>query len=203
MKRTLFALTVAAAALAGCKTTAQVMSLPGTGMHASPLTRDEYVILGNAEGKACVEETCFVGLFCSTKGDKGSDTRVEGRLNTTFVQTNAPGLAIPGLSGAVGTEGNGSAAEDAALYAAIESVPDADALMSPRKSMEITTSNAIISTTQKACVHVFGKGIRLKTDAEIGALVPASAAGAAATAAPPPPPPPAPAPMTPAPTTTP
>ena len=192
MKKKLLALAITAAALAGCKTTAQVMSLPGTGMHASALTRDEYVVLGNAEGKACVEETCFVGIFCSTKSDTGSDTRVEGRLNTTFIQTDAPGLAIPGLTSQRGTAGNGSAAEEAALYKAIESVPDADALMSPRKSMEITTTGAIISNTQKACVHVFGKGIRLKTDAEIGALTPPTAT--TTTTEPPPPPAPTPAP---------
>jgi hypothetical protein len=192
MRRLIF---VAVVALSGCKTTAQVMSLPGTGMHANALTRDEYVVLGDAEGKACVEESCYFG-FCFTKSDTGSETKVEGRLNTTNVQTDAPDFVIPGFGGAAGTEGNASAAEEAALYKAIESVPDADALMAPRKSAEVTTSNAplfgIIYNTQKACVRVFGKGIRLKTDAEVAAMT-----APAPTTEPPPapmPPPPSPPP---------
>lgn len=184
-------------ALTGCKTTAQVMSLPGTGMHANALTREEYVVLGDAEGKACVEEACYFG-FCFTKSDTGSETKVEGRLNSN-VQTDAPDFVIPGFAGPSGTEGNASAAEEAALYKAIESVPEADALMAPRKSAEVTTSNAplfgLVYNTQKACVRVFGKGIRLKTDAEIAALT--------APSAPPPAPEAPPAPIAPPPPSTP
>jgi hypothetical protein len=159
-------------ASSGCTTTAQVMSLPGTGMHANELTRDEYVVLGDAEGRACVEETCYFGI-CFTKSDTGSETRVEGRLSSN-VQTSAPDFVVPGFSGPIGTEGNASAAEQAALYQAIESVPEADALMAPRKSAEVTTTNApfvgLFYHTQRACVRVFGKGMRLKTDAEIAAM---------------------------------
>lgn len=189
----MFAMSALAAAAfgTGCTTTAKVMSLPGIGVNARSLEREEYVVLGDAEGKACVEETCLFGIFCSTKSDTGSSERVEGRLFTDNVQTSAPGVFIPGLQGAAGTEGNRSAAEQAALYKAIESVPDADALLVPRKSMELSTSNQFISTTQKACVRVFGKGIRLKTDAEVNA---AAGAPAADSAAPPPAPVAAPAP---------
>ena len=176
MRRMMLALLVATAGSA-CATSAQVMSIPGTGMRAKSLERDEYVVLGDAEGKACVEETCIVG-FCFSKSDTGSETKVEGRLNTTNVQTQAPTFLIPGFSGPNGTEGNASAAEEAALFKAIESQPDADALMAPRKSAEVSTSGFFIGHTQKACVRVFGKGIRLKTDAEIAAQE-ASAAGGA------------------------
>jgi hypothetical protein len=175
----------AAALGTGCTTTAKVMSLPGIGVNANALQREEYVVLGDAEGKACVEETCFFGIFCSTKSDTGSTERQEGRLFTDDVQTAAPTAAIPFLQGAAGTEGNRSAAEDAALFKAIQSVPDADALLVPRKSMELTTSNNFISTSQKACVRVFGKGIRLKTDAEVaGGAAPAPAPAPEAAPAP-------------------
>jgi hypothetical protein len=164
-------------AAAGCATSAQVMSMPGTGMRAKSLEREEYVVLGDAEGKACVEETCIIGL-CFSKSDTGSETKVEGRLNTTNVQTEAPSFVLPGFSGSNGTEGNAGAAEAAALYKAIESQPEADALMAPRKSAEVTTTQFYFGHEQRACVRVFGKGIRLKTDAEIAAVESANAGGA-------------------------
>jgi hypothetical protein len=130
----------------GCTTQAKVMSLPGIALQAKELEREEYVVLGDAEGNACVEEKCFFGIFCSVQSDTGSSTRVEGRLFTTQVQTSAPLMAVPGFAVSSGTEGNSSSAEDAALYKAIESVPDADALLTPRKSMKLDTNSDLFST---------------------------------------------------------
>ena len=161
-----FVLALVVVGTVGCRTAAKVITLPGIGVNAKSLERHEYVVLGDAEGKACVEESCILGLFCSTKSDTGATETIEGRLFTDNVQTSAPTAGFP-FSPAAGTEGNRTAAEDAALYKAIESVPDADALLAPRKSMEITTNDNFFMTGQKACVRVFGKGIRLKTDAEI------------------------------------
>lgn len=183
MQTRFFLLALALVASVGCKTAAKVITLPGIGVNAKSLERSEYVVLGDAEGKACVEESCILGIFCSTKSDTGATDTVEGRLFTDNVQTSAPSAAagFP-FAAAAGTEGNRTAAEDAALYMAIQSVPDADALLAPRKSMELTTTDNVVMTSQKACVRVFGKGIRLKTDAEI-------AGGAAPTPTPPPAPP--------------
>lgn len=177
MQSRLFSLALVGAALAtsgACTTTANVMTLPGIGVNARELDRSDYVVLGDAEGKACVEESCILGMFCSVNSDASSvaTERVEGRLDTTDVQTSAPGVLLP-FAPAAGTEGNRSAAEDAALFKAIESVPDADALLTPRKSMDLTTNDNFFMRSQKACVRVFGLGIRLKTDAELGGAPPA------------------------------
>ena len=68
-------------------------------------------------------------------------------------------------------------AEQIATYKAIQSVPDADAIFYPRKSIEVTYS-AIpfgIQSSSKSCVTVAGKAVRLKTDAEVnGGPAPAS-----------------------------
>src|SRR4051794_29347005 len=108
MKRNVsFAVLVVAAVVAvvdttACNTTAKVIAMPGVDVIAQ-YSRADYVVLGDAEGKACVEETCFLGVFCSTKSDTGATEREEGRLSRD-VQTSAPQLAIPGLSGPSGTE---------------------------------------------------------------------------------------------------
>src|SRR3954470_21760426 len=94
---------------AGCNTTAKVIAMPGVDVVAS-YSRADYVVLGDAEGKACVEETCFLGIFCNQKSDTGVAERQEGRLSRD-VQTYAPMLAIPGLTGPNGTEGDTGAAE--------------------------------------------------------------------------------------------
>ncbi len=194
MQTRLFSPALAATALAvvtsACTTTANVMTLPGIGVNARELDRSDYVVLGDAEGKACVEESCVLGIFCSVNSDASSvaTERVEGRLDTTNVQTSAPGVQLPFGPGA-GTEGNSSAAEEAALFKAIQSVPDADALLTPRKSMDLATSDNFFIRSQKACVRVFGLGIRLKTDAELAGGPPP-----APTPAPDPAPAPAPAP---------
>jgi hypothetical protein len=139
-------------------------------------------VLGNAEGKACAEQSCILGLFCSVKDESGNSIKVID-----------PDTGLELLGAGLGTPEDVSAvAEDRALYSALKTQDDADAVFTPRKTMELETKNAFISSSIKACVRVFGKSIRIKTDQEIK--------GGPAAATPPPPltePPPAAAPTTP------
>ncbi|MCC7111413.1 MAG: hypothetical protein IT382_19115 [Deltaproteobacteria bacterium] len=159
--------------LSGCNTTTSSIRVPRIGVQAQELARDEYVVLGNAEGKACAEQSCFLGLFCSVKDESGNAIKVVD-----------PDTGLEILGAGLGTPDDVSlVAEDRALYAALKNQTDADAVFSPRKTMELETKSAFVNSSIKACVRVFGKSIRIKTDEEIkGGVV----------AAPPPPPPPPP-----------
>ena len=165
-------------ALAGCNTTTSSIRVPRIGVQAKDLERNEYVVLGNAEGNACAEQSCFFGMFCSVKDEAGNAIRVVDP--ETGIELLGAGLGTP--------EDVSAVAEDRALYAALKTQTEADAVFSPRKTMDLETKSAFISSSIKACVRVFGKSIRIKTDEEMkGGVV----------AAPPPPPPPPPAAETP------
>src|SRR5437868_15255494 len=97
MNRQLLAAVAALLACSACNTTAKVIAMPGVDVIAQ-YSRADYVVLGDAEGKACVEETCFMGIFCSTKSDTGAPQRQEGRLSGE-VHTSAPTPASPGRTG--------------------------------------------------------------------------------------------------------
>lgn len=174
IKRVLLAAAIATVAV-GCTTTTKSVRVPKIGVIAKDLERSEYTILGTAEGSACVEQTCILGIFCSVKDEAGT------------------GIAGAGL----GVEAVTAAAEDQAMLKALSATPEADAVFSPRKSMTVENNGNPFMPGMKACVRVFGKSVRIKTDEELkGATAPAS------TYAPPPPvtpPPPPPAPITPAP----
>jgi hypothetical protein len=156
--------------VAACNTTTQTVRVPKIGVVARDLEREEYIVLGNAEGNACVEQVCWFGIFCTVKDEGGS--------------------AIAGAG--LGTENVSEAAEDQAMLKALKAQPEADAVLTPRKSMSIESGSMVINTKIKSCVRVFGKSIRIKTDQEIKGV-----AAAPAPSPSPPPPPPAPTPETP------
>jgi hypothetical protein len=85
------------------------------------------------------------------------------------------GSAIAGAG--LGVEAVTAAAEDQAMLKALSATPEADAVFSPRKSMTVETSGNPFFPGMKACVRVFGKSVRIKTDDELRGL----------SAAPPPP----------------
>lgn len=158
--------------MSGCNTATSSIRVPRIGVQAQELDRSEYVVLGNAEGNACAEQSCFLGLFCSVKDESGNAIKVMDP--DTGLELLGAGLGTPDDVAAV--------AEDRALFSALKTQTDADAVFSPRKTMELETKSAIINSSIKACVRVFGKSIRIKTDEEMKGGV---------AAAPPPPPPPA------------
>jgi hypothetical protein len=134
-----------AVALSACSSTTQAMRVPKIGVVARDLERDEYVVLGTAEGQSCVEQSCFFGIFCTVK-DEGGKT-------------------IAGSE--VGTYAVSAAAEEQALLHALKAQPEADAVFAPRKSSTLEIGNQIITTSIKACVRIFGKSVRIKTDDEM------------------------------------
>ncbi len=180
MKKTMVAAALLAVGATGCKTETSSIRVPRIAVQAQELSREEYVVLGNAEGKACVEQACYLGLFCSVKDDKGQDIKIVD-----------PDTGIVLLGAGLGTPDQVSeVAEDRAMYTALQAQNEADAVFSPRKSMELETTSAIFKSSIKACVRVFGKSIRIKTDSELkGGAPPAPVAPpstpASAPAAPP------------------
>lgn len=182
MNRIHIAAVLAVAALTGCSTTGKVSTIPGIGFDTQPLARGEYVIIGNAAGEACAEESCFFGSCTKTSGTKGEEA-FEGRIFSSSIggaSTSATeNLGLLQILFGTGQQGPSGAdiAERIALYKAIESVPDADAVILPRKTINVDTQTIpFISNSVKSCVKVKGKAVRLKTDAEL--------AGTAAPAAP-------------------
>ncbi len=166
----------------GCSYTSNTTRVPRIGVQAQELDRHEYVVLGNAEGSGCVEQSCILGIWCSVKDEAGNSVRMID-----------PDTGIEMLGAGLGTaEDVAEVAEASALGAAIAKQAEADAVFSPRKSMELETKNNFLFRAVKACVRVSGKSIRIKTDEEMK--------GAVAVTAPPPPPPPPPPPAEPAPT---
>ncbi len=151
-----------ALALAACSSTTQAIRVPRIGMVARDLERNEYVVLGTAEGKSCIEQTCLLGAFCSMKDEGGKSVQRIGLFSA--------GTEVIGAGDVL------AAAEEQAILKALQAQPESDAVFAPRKSTTLEVGNMIISTSTKACVHVFGKSVRIKTDGEIG--------GAAAAAAP-------------------
>lgn len=162
------ALSVAASA---CSTTAKVSTIPGMGL-TTDLKRSDYVILGAATGEACAVEECFFGS-CNKKADVAGEELLDGRTESSSLRganvapTDLGPLAFLFGTGSVGPSGS-EIAEKIALYKAIESIPNADAIVTPRKTIDITRKDMLgISTTTKSCVKVVGKAVHIKSDAEI------------------------------------
>ena len=169
---------IAAAALAllaapGCGTS-KVSTIPGMDMSAK-LRRSDYVILGTATGEACATENCFFGS-CSRTASVAGEELLDGRSESVSLRdarTAALDLgplgALLDVGGAPGQSKN--VAKSIAMYKAIESVPNADAMISPR--YDVTTSEDSIpfniKRTVKSCVKVRGKAIQIKSDADIAA----------------------------------
>lgn len=161
----------ALAACAGCSTTAKVSTIPGMGL-TTDLKRSDYVILGAATGEACAVEDCFLGS-CNKKADVAGEELLDGRTESSSLHganiapTDFGPLAFLFGTGNVGPSGS-EIAEKIALYKAIESIPNADAIVTPRKTIDITKKDMLgISTTTKSCVKVVGKAVHIKSDAEM------------------------------------
>ena len=146
---------VGAVALSACSSTTQAMRVPKIGVVARDLERNEYVVLGNAEGKSCVEQSCFLGIFCTVK-DEGGKT----------------------IAGAAGQSGVTAAAYDQAMLQALKAQPEADAVFAPRESTSLEIGSQIITTSIKACTRIYGKSVRIKTDEEMGGAPPPASAAA-------------------------
>jgi hypothetical protein len=174
MKKPLLFLVLAIAPFVGsaCSTTGKVASIPGIGFSTESLKRAEYEILGAATAEACAEESCSFGN-CNKKASVPGEELLEGRMFSTNIggvetrTTDAGPLGF--LFGAETAEVSGSdIAERIAMYKAIESVPTADAIILPRKTITVETSNTLgLFTTTKSCVKVSGKAVRLKADNEL------------------------------------
>lgn len=163
--------TAAILALSACSTTAKVSTIPGMGM-ALELKRSDYTILGTATGEACATEDCFFGS-CNKKADIAGEELLDGRTESgslrganTAVQDFGPFAFLFGIT-PVGPTGS-EIAEKIALYKAIESIPNAHAIITPRKEIKIKKNDILgISTTTESCVKVMGKAIHVKSDAEM------------------------------------
>jgi hypothetical protein len=163
MSLRLLAAALACGALgAACSTTTKSIRVPKINVVAQDLARSEYTVLGNAEGSACVEQSCFLGFFCTVKDEAGN------------------GIAGAGLGVEAVT------AEDQAMLKALRRRRRALTVFSPRKSMTVESSGNFLIPSMKACVRVFGTSVRIKTDEELGL-----GGGTTVTPPPPPPPPPA------------
>ena len=149
----------AALMMISCSSTTQSIRVPTIGVVARDLDRNEYIVLGTAEGNSCVEQSCLLGIFCTIKDESGS--------------------TIAGAEG--GRSAVVAAASEQAMLKALKGHPDADAVFAPRKSQSIEIGSQIITTSIKACVRIFGKSVRIKTDDEMknGVAPPAPTAPAA------------------------
>jgi hypothetical protein len=164
-------LVTALIALSACSTTAKVSTIPGMGL-AADLKRSDYIILGTATGEACATEDCFFGS-CNKKASVAGEELLDGRTESSSLRganiapTDLGPLAFLFGTGNVGPTGS-EIAEKIALYKAIESIPNAHAIITPRKEIKIKKNDILgISTTTESCVKVMGKAIHVKSDAEM------------------------------------
>ena len=155
-----------------CNTTGKVASIPGIGFSTEKLKRSEYEILGSATSEACAEESCNLFTGCSRKANVPGEELMEGRMFSTDVSgvetrpSDNP-FAWLGL-GDKSDVGGSEIAERIAMYKAIESVPTADAIILPRKSVTVEKSDFLgLFTSAKSCVKLSGKAVRLKADGEL------------------------------------
>lgn len=162
------ALVLLAAAACG---TSKVATIPGMDM-TTKLKRADYVVLGTATGQACAEESCFFGS-CTKKASVAGEELLDGRSESESLRAvRTAGVDFGPLSFLFGTPGGPgegkNIAKSIAMYKAIESIADADAMLSPRYEIE-TTENSfpLISRTIKSCVTVKGKAVHIKSDAEV------------------------------------
>jgi len=176
----------------GCATAGKVSTIPGVPAPASrglkPFERDEYSVLASVEGKACMEDTCMVGICWRTPDQKDAD-QLEGRLNADL--GNAPQAENWGpfdflrrLFAAPEASSTTLRAQAVAYYRAIEAVPTADELIAPRAAVDEQTFDALIYNHSRSCVTVRGKAIHIKTDDELAATRGQSRGTSAATPTP-------------------
>jgi hypothetical protein len=166
-------LATAALLCTACSTTAKVSTIPGMEM-TTKLKRSDYIVLGTATGQACAQEECFFGS-CNKTATVAGEELLDGRAQSENLRdVNTQQLDLGPLAFLLGTGNPGPTgneiAEKIALYKAIESIPDADAILSPRFDGE-TSENSIpfFSRTVKSCVTVKGKAVRVKSDEEMKA----------------------------------
>lgn len=157
---------IALSLFTGCSTTSKVTAIPIMDV-TTKLARADYVVLGTATGQACAEENCFLGS-CTKKASTPGDEL----LSFEGGRSKGPGIP-PFLAFILGTppeEGpsRSEIAESIAMYKAIDSVPNADAMLSPRFESETTEDGfPFITQNTKSCVTVKGKAIHVKSDAEM------------------------------------
>ena len=160
-------------ALSACSTTAKVATIPGMGL-AADLKRSDYIILGTATGEACATEDCFLGS-CNKRASIAGEELLDGRTESSSLRgANIAPTDFGPLAFLLGTGNPGPSgseiAEKIALYKAIESIPNAHAIITPRKEIKIKKNDILgISTTTESCVKVMGKAIHVKSDAEMAA----------------------------------
>lgn len=153
--------------------TSKVATIPGMDM-TTKLHRADYVVLGTATGQACAEESCLF-FSCTKKASVAGEELLDGRSETESLRDVRTATVDLGplalLFGAPGGPGQGkNIAKSIAMYKAIESIPDADAMLSPRFEID-TTEDTIpfITRNVKSCVTVKGKAVHIKSDAEMAA----------------------------------
>ena len=187
---TIFVLIVAVFLMSGCASH-KGAGIPGISMgehlEFNPLARSEYEVLGPAEGKASVAINSLFPLpIVWYSGDYSKDpfgaaenkeygqisfpvTSVLSRITSgqgsaqsaSTSSTNRPDLDVgfgfwlpdPGFK-----------AKEAAVFKAIESVPGADAIISPRFYVE---KEKRFFWHQRVTVTVKGKAIKIKTDKDL------------------------------------
>lgn len=187
---TVFVLIVAVFLMSGCASH-KGAGIPGINMgktiHFEPLERSEYEVLGPATGKACVAvNTLFPLPIWWYSGDYSFDAfginedRKYGVISAPSAFSPSPPISliplVP-LSAAITSPtkdieislgllfpGPGFRAKEVALFKAIESVPGADAIISPRFYVE---KEKRFIWYQRVCVTVKGKAIRIKTDNDL------------------------------------
>jgi hypothetical protein len=163
--------------ISGCATAGKVTTIPGVPAPASrglkPFERDEYSVLASVEGKACMEDTCLIGICWKTPDQPNAD-QLEGRINADL--SNAPQSEnwgpfdfIRRLFAAPESSSTTLRAQAIAYYRAIEAVPNADTLIAPRAAVDEQTFDALIYAHSRSCVTVRGKAIHIKTDDELTA----------------------------------
>jgi hypothetical protein len=163
---------LALGALTACATTAEVSTIPGMEI-TTALSRADYEIIGTATGEACAETSCFFGS-CTSVAANAEESFLQGRMQSSSirnVQQGNPALLGPlaFLLGAPAPQVPSASqiAERIATYKAIESIPNADAIVTPRKTMEVEGSSLLgITSNSRSCVTIRGKAIHIKSDAE-------------------------------------
>ena len=182
----IFALILAVLLVSGCASQ-KGAGIPGISigenLNLKPLERAEYEVLGPATGKASVAvNTLFPLPIAWFSGDYSCDVfginenRPYGQISfpVTSVFNATPGSTSASASYTKRPDLNigfvfwtldpGYKAKEAAVFRAIESVPGADAIISPRFYVEI---NRMFFWHKRVCVTVKGKAIKIKTDDEL------------------------------------
>lgn len=137
-------------------------SIPGVAftsdLYLAPLDRKDYEILGNVEGKGCVMN--ILALF-TIKEVGEAEVRVRkvgfrGGFGFGYTVLDS-GFQFSHFLG-FGIE---NAAKELAVYKALQKLPEADAIISPRYYIE---GFSVWPFYVKKCATVKGKAIKIKTD---------------------------------------